>query len=151
MQNSLCHQQFEIRWNSLINTYPTCQQYLTRILYSCKTSWASYATNHNFTASIQSSQRTEVSNKMIKEKLTCTSHLTDVVEEVQATFDKQAKKAMLTEYKNEVPTRGLLTIINEYFPNLDITLRDFFTPQILQKQRDQMAQSLCYDVILIND
>src|SRR2546421_10832100 len=58
---------------------------------------------------------------------------------------------MLTEYKNEVPTRGLPTIMNEYFPNLDITLRDFLTPQILQKQRDQMAQSLCYDVILIND
>ena len=88
---------------------------------------------------------------MIKEKLTRTSHLTDVVEEVQATFDKQAKKAMLTEYKNEVPTRSLPTIMNEYFPNLDITLRDFLTSQILQKQRDQMAQSLCYDVILIND
>ena len=68
---------------------------------------------------------------MIKEKLTRTSHLTDVVEEVQATFDKQEKKAMLTEYKNEVSTRGLPTIMNEYFPNLVITLRDFFTSQIL--------------------
>ena len=55
MRNSLCHQQFEIRWNSLINTYPACQQYLTRVLYPYKTSWTSYATNHNFTVSIQSS------------------------------------------------------------------------------------------------
>ncbi|CAB4445781.1 unnamed protein product [Rhizophagus irregularis] len=101
--------------------------------------------------SVQSSQRAEVSNKLIKEKLNWTSQLTDVVEEVQAIFDKQSKKAMLTECINEIPTRGLPSIMNEYFPELDMILQEYLTPQILQKQRDQMAQSLCYDVTLVDD
>ncbi|UZO11570.1 uncharacterized protein OCT59_003131 [Rhizophagus irregularis] len=39
--------------------------------------------------------------------------------------------------------------MDEYFSELDKILREYLTPQILQKQRDQMAQSLCYDVELI--
>ena len=88
MHNTLCHNQFETEWNALINEYPSCHQYLTRVLYPCKTSWASYAVNKNFTAGVQSSQRAEASNKMIKEKLNRTSQLTKVVEKVQAIFDK---------------------------------------------------------------
>ncbi|PKC03822.1 hypothetical protein RhiirA5_379865, partial [Rhizophagus irregularis] len=33
----------------------------------------------------------------------------------------------------------------------DELLQDFLTPQILQKQRDQISQSLCYDVTLVTD
>ena len=43
------------------------------------------------------------------------------------------------------------SIMDEYFPELDKILREYLTPQILQKQRDQMAQSLCYDVELIEN
>ncbi|CAB4479697.1 unnamed protein product [Rhizophagus irregularis] len=151
IRNSLCHRQFEIKWNELLNKYPICQPYLTRVLYSCKTSWACYAINRNFTAGVQSSQHAEVSNKIIKEKLSRASHLSDVVKEVQAAFDNQSKRATITEFKNEIPTKGLPTILNEYFPNLDELLQDFLTPQILQKQRDQISQSLCYDVTLVTD
>ena len=41
--------------------------------------------------------------------------------------------------------------MDEYFLNLDKILKKYLTPQILQKQHDQMAQSLCYDAILIKD
>ncbi|GET50779.1 hypothetical protein GLOIN_2v1487031 [Rhizophagus irregularis DAOM 181602=DAOM 197198] len=121
--------QFEIKWNELLNKYPICQPYLTRV---------------------QSSQHAEVSNKIIKEKLSSASHLSDVVKEVQAAFDNQSKRA-ITEFKNEIPTKGLPTILNEYFPNLNELLQDFLTPQILQKQRDQIFQSLCYNVTLVTD
>ncbi|UZO08637.1 uncharacterized protein OCT59_028890 [Rhizophagus irregularis] len=99
---------------------------------------------------VQSSQHAEVSNKIIKEKLSSASHLSDVVKEVQAAFDNQSKRA-ITEFKNEIPTKGLPTILNEYFPNLNELLQDFLTPQILQKQRDQIFQSLCYNVTLVTD
>ena len=56
MRNSLCHKKFEIKWKELINEFPACEQYLTRVLYPCKHSWASYAVNQNFTAGIQSTQ-----------------------------------------------------------------------------------------------
>ncbi|GES75259.1 hypothetical protein GLOIN_2v1476734 [Rhizophagus clarus] len=104
----------------------SCKQYLTKVLYPCKNSWASFAINRNFTAGIQSTQRVEVTNRIVKEKLN-------------------------SECKNEIPTRGIPSIMDEYFPNLDKILREYLTPQILQKQRDQMAQSLCYDTVLIED
>jgi len=151
MRNSLCPRKFEIEWEALINEFPACEQYLTRVLYPCKNSWASFAINRNFTAGIQSTQRVESTNKIIKDKLSRSSSLTDVVKEIQKTFDQQSKNAILSECKNEVPTRGIPSIMDEYFPNLDKILQKYLTPQILQKQRDQMAQSLCYDTVLVED
>ncbi|PKK56991.1 hypothetical protein RhiirC2_798890 [Rhizophagus irregularis] len=107
MRNSLCHKKFEIEWKALINEFPACEQYLTRVLYFCKYSWASYAINQNFTAGIQSTQ---------------------CVERIQKTFDQQSKKAILSEYKNEIPTRGIPSIMDEYFPNLDKILQKYLTP-----------------------
>uniref|UniRef100_U9TGF9 Uncharacterized protein n=1 Tax=Rhizophagus irregularis (strain DAOM 181602 / DAOM 197198 / MUCL 43194) TaxID=747089 RepID=U9TGF9_RHIID len=57
MHNSLCHKTFEIKWNTLIDKFPACEQYLTRALYPCKSSWAYYAINQNFTVEIQSTQQ----------------------------------------------------------------------------------------------
>ncbi|CAB4405904.1 unnamed protein product [Rhizophagus irregularis] len=152
MRNSLCHKTFEIKWNTLIDEFPACEQYLTRALYPCKSSWTCYAINQNFTAGIQSTQRVKSINKIIKDtRLNRSSYLTDVVKEVQKIFDQQSKKAILNECKNEISTRGIPSIMDEYFPELDKILREYLTPQILQKQRDQMAQSLCHDVELIVD
>ena len=77
--------------------------------------------------------------------------MTDVVEEVQKAFNQQSKKAILSECKNEIPTRGIPSIMSEYFLELDKVLQEYLTPQILQKQCDQIAQSLCYDVVLIEN
>ncbi|UZO09122.1 uncharacterized protein OCT59_029359 [Rhizophagus irregularis] len=117
----------------------------------CPKNWARFAINQNFTAGIQSTQRVEVTNRIIKEKLNRSSCLTDVIGEIQRIFDQQSKRAILSECKNEIPTRGIPSIMDEYFPNLDKILREYLTPQILQKQRDQMVQSLCYDTVLIKD
>ncbi|CAG8678800.1 6509_t:CDS:2 [Cetraspora pellucida] len=150
MHNSLCHNKFETQWNALINKYPDCKNYFIRTLYSCKSSWASYVINRNFTTGIQSTQRVEVCNKVIKDRLTRSSRLAEVVKEIQKTFNNQSKKAMLSEYKNEILTRGMPNIIDEYFSELDKILQEYLTPQILQKQHDQMVHSLCYDVFLYN-
>ncbi|GET61869.1 hypothetical protein GLOIN_2v1487031 [Rhizophagus irregularis DAOM 181602=DAOM 197198] len=41
--------------------------------------------------------------------------------------------------------------VDEYFPELDKILREYLTLQILQKQHNQIAQSLCYNMVLIED
>ncbi|PKK74775.1 hypothetical protein RhiirC2_774364 [Rhizophagus irregularis] len=104
MRNTLCHNQFEFKWNVLINEHP---EY------------------------IQSSQHAEVSNKIIKEKLNQTSRISEVVEEVQAIFNKQSKKAVLTEFMNKIPTRGLPSIMEKYFLGLDTVLKEYFTHEEL--------------------
>ncbi|CAG8622557.1 5945_t:CDS:10, partial [Cetraspora pellucida] len=98
MRNTLCHKKFESKWENLINEYPACKSYL-----------------------MNSTQQAEVTNKIIKDKLNRTSQLTDVVREIQTIFDQQSKKAVLAEYKNEIPTK------------------------------DQIAQSICYDAVLVEN
>ncbi|PKB93373.1 hypothetical protein RhiirA5_441467 [Rhizophagus irregularis] len=85
------------------------------------------------------------------QKLNRSSCLTDVVGKIQRIFDQQSKRTILSEYKNEIPTRGIPSIMDKYFSNLDKILREYLTPQILQKQRDQIVQSLYYDIVLIKD
>ncbi|CAB4468544.1 unnamed protein product [Rhizophagus irregularis] len=51
---------------------------------------------------------------------------------------------------NKIPTRGLPSIMEEYFLGLDTVLKEYLISQIFQKQRDQIAQSLCYDIIMID-
>ncbi|CAG8721299.1 1972_t:CDS:2, partial [Cetraspora pellucida] len=114
-------------------------------------SWASYAVNRYFIAGIQSTQHAENSNKVIKAKLSQSSQLVDVVNEIQAVFNQQAERAIVSKYKNEIPTKGMPNIIEEYFSELNKLLHDYLSPQIFQKQCDQMSQSLCYDACLVNN
>jgi hypothetical protein len=45
--------------------------------------------------------------------------LTDIIGEIQRTFDQQSKKAILSECKNEILIKGISFIMDEYFSNLD--------------------------------
>ncbi|CAG8747886.1 9871_t:CDS:2, partial [Cetraspora pellucida] len=101
---------------------------------------------NKFSTEIQSTQRIEVCNKIIKDRLNRASHLTEVVEEIQRLFNDQSKKAILNEYKNKILTKGIPNITEEYFSEIAKVLREYLTLQILQKQCDQMTQSLCYDL-----
>ncbi|CAG8787801.1 8282_t:CDS:1, partial [Racocetra fulgida] len=74
-----------------------------------------------------------------------------VIREIQTIFDQQSKKAVLAECKNKIPTKGIPTIMDKYFPKLDKMLKECLTLQILQKQQDQMAQSICYDAVLVDN
>ena len=48
--------------------------------------------------------------------------MADVIEEVQKAFNQQSKKAILSECKNEILTREILSIMSEYFPELNKVL-----------------------------
>ncbi|CAG8639546.1 19278_t:CDS:2, partial [Racocetra fulgida] len=87
----------------------------------------------------------------LKERLDQCSRLVDVVEEIQAIFDRQSKRAIVNEFKNEIATRGLPNALEEYFSEINRLLKEYLTLQIYQKQSDQMSQSLCYDVSLVDN
>ncbi|CAG8794250.1 4316_t:CDS:2, partial [Cetraspora pellucida] len=63
----------------------------------------------------------EVHINSILDKLNRTSQLTDVVGEIQTIFNQQSKKAILAKCKNKIPIK------------------------------DQMAQSICYDTVLVEN
>ncbi|GET55717.1 hypothetical protein RIR_jg30767.t1 [Rhizophagus irregularis DAOM 181602=DAOM 197198] len=66
-----------------------------------------------------SNLRVEATNKIIKDKLNRSSCLTNIVGEIQKIFDQQSKKVILNEYKNEILTREILSVMDEYFPEFD--------------------------------
>ncbi|CAG8792928.1 15940_t:CDS:2, partial [Cetraspora pellucida] len=81
----------------------------------------------------------------IEVKLSQSSWLVDVVNKIQTVFNQQAERAIVSKYKNEIPTKGMPNIMKEYFPELNKLLHDYLSLQIFQKQHDQISQSLCYD------
>lgn len=64
--NSLCEQLFLIRWNELLENFPLAKDYLLRVLWPVKKSWARYYLRHIFTAEIESTSRVEGINGIIK-------------------------------------------------------------------------------------
>ncbi|RGB23185.1 hypothetical protein C1646_774889 [Rhizophagus diaphanus] len=86
-------------------------------------------------------------NKIIKDKLNRSSYLTDVVREIQKTFNQQSKKTILSECKNEILTKGIPFIMNEYFSELDkiLLVTTFRQPQyvILLDDSSHLCTYLC--------
>src|SRR5260363_310599 len=50
---------------------------------------------------------------------------------------------------NILPTIGLPMLSNQFFPKANETLKQFLTPTMLSKQRNQINLSVCYDAICI--
>ncbi|KAF0484099.1 protein far1-related sequence 5-like [Gigaspora margarita] len=74
-RNSLSKQIFESEWKLLIDKYPSAINYLERMLYSTKERWALAWILCKFTAGVQSTQRVEGLNAIIKSTLTSKTSL----------------------------------------------------------------------------
>ncbi|CAG8852871.1 24258_t:CDS:2, partial [Gigaspora margarita] len=121
-RNSLNESDFERCWKKMIKQFPQASNYL------------------------QSSQRIEALNALLKMGVDHMSSLCHLHEECQRLFDNQAQYSQLEEYQNSVPTRGLLIASQVIFPQIDSILIKFVTSHILSIQRQQMNELLLYRV-----
>ena len=53
--------------------------------------------------------------------------------------------------RNALPTIGMPMLNTRFFGQIDTIIKDFLTPVMLEKQRSQMNQSVCYDVAQITN
>ncbi|CAG8545406.1 27271_t:CDS:2, partial [Racocetra persica] len=106
--------------------------YLQETLYLIQYIWALWYQSLWFTAGIQSSQRIEALNALLKTGVDHTSSLYHLYEKYQRLFDNQSEYSQLEEYQNSIPTRGL-PIASQ-----------FVIPHILSIQRQQINESLLY-------
>jgi hypothetical protein len=51
-------------------------------------------------------------------------------------FKEYSTNNQKKQCKNEIPTREIPSIMDEYFPELDKILREYLTPQILQNNAE---------------
>ncbi|EXX50615.1 hypothetical protein RirG_269120 [Rhizophagus irregularis DAOM 197198w] len=69
MRNSYTQCQFELRYKEMLTKYEPCRTYLEKKLYSSRESWARYAIGKVFTAGVESTQRVESINGVLKKHL----------------------------------------------------------------------------------
>ena len=87
-RNSQVESIFEERWASLLQKYPDASSYLQHQLYPCRESWVLCFTHRAFNAGIQSIQRVESYNAIIKNNINGTSTFL----ELERTIEKLLKK-----------------------------------------------------------
>ena len=77
-RNSRVESIFEERWAALLAEYADAANYLQRQLYRCREAWALCFTHRTFNAGIQSTQRIESYNDIIKNNVNGSSSLLEL-------------------------------------------------------------------------
>ncbi|CAG8693801.1 14858_t:CDS:2 [Gigaspora rosea] len=97
MRNSLSYQQFDYLSNKLLAKFPDSAAYLNRALFNEKKHWALCYTSKVFTAGMQSTQRVEGQNAIIKNSVNGNTSLINLSKHI----DEQIGRAStFIQYKN---------------------------------------------------
>ena len=128
----------------MIEKYPLAQNYLNRTLNTSYRSWARCYQFKDFTAGIQSTQRVEVMNRLIKEGANSSSSLCNLHDQTQRLLDDEAKWARHNTYLHSLPTNQAPSIIDPIFSNINKLMKRYLTPHILSVQHQQILGSLLY-------
>jgi hypothetical protein len=142
-RNSFSEDEFQKRWRELLSNYPAARKYLTRTLGQVVTSWALCHTSRSFNAGIQSTQRVEGYNSLIKRSVKCSTTLFELDTHIQSLLNKE-EQFERHEQSNQNPTVGLPNIVGRYFKRIDSIVKKFLTPRVLKMQHSQMNESLLY-------
>ncbi|CAG8678894.1 28795_t:CDS:2 [Gigaspora margarita] len=90
IRNVLSTELFEQWWQSIIETFPECHNYITRTLYNNCFSWAKSYASFQFNARIQSTQSVESFNGIIKKSLSSASTLCDVEKAIEKRLEDES-------------------------------------------------------------
>ena len=144
-RNALSIELFEQKWKYMVETFPACNNYMTKTLYANRISWAKCYTPFHFNAGIQSTQSVESFNGIIKKALNSASTLCDVEKAIDKRHEQESQYCKLVDLKSQQTTVGLPHLSSQFFSNVDTVLVHFLTPLILSWQRFQISQSFTYE------
>ena len=149
-RNSRVESIFEERWAALLQEYPDATSYLQRYLYPCREAWVLCFTHRAFNAGIQSTQRVESYNSIIKNNVNGSSSLTELEHTIEKLLAKESKFIKLNETIGKLPVSQDEDYHNHYLKEVDISCQYFLTPAILKLQRHEMNRSMHYRCHLSN-
>ncbi|CAG8782229.1 2866_t:CDS:2, partial [Racocetra fulgida] len=135
-RNNTTETTFEKKWKEILDNYSEAQYYLEHQLYPHQEAWVLAFTHRFFNCGIQSTQRVEVYNAILKKLLNGTRSLMEVSEFVR-----------LNETACELPRIMLASYRDHYFMAIDKVCERFLTPAILKLQRYQMTNVYTTDLI----
>ena len=150
MRNSYNQEQFDSKFQEMLSKYGPCRSYLENRLYPSRTYWARYSITKVFTAGIESTQRVESINGVIKKMVDRGTLLKELIEAIENELDKEAQYTRIKDYYGTNPPVGLPSTYNTIFKEIDSVLQEFLSPIPLSLQRAQMKQSLLYQGNIIS-
>lgn len=123
-----------------------------KTLYQTKTYWAHCFTSFKFTAGMIATFQVEAVNACLKQLLYNSNiSLCDLMTEIHRLLDMQDKKEQYNFWKLAIPYIRNQEKSNFLFRKLDNYLEKFLTPIMLQRQRDEINQSVYYTATKLPD
>ena len=150
MRNSYNQYQFESRYNEMLIKYEKCRSYLEKKLYPNHKSWARYSIAKIFMAGVESTQRVESLNGVLKKHVHRGTLLKELVIEIENELNKEEQYNRIRDYYGSNPSVGLPSTYGTIFKDIDSVLKDSLAPIPLSLQRAQMKQALLYQGILVS-
>ncbi|CAG8559815.1 1963_t:CDS:2, partial [Racocetra persica] len=129
--------------------YPSASNYLTRVLYSSRQSWACAFTSKIFTTGVQTTSCVKGYNGLIKRILHSNGSLCDLLNILDSRLEKEAEWNRFFEYQTLSSCVGISSVGNEIFPTVDQILSEYLTPHILSVERIEMAQCLYFNANVV--
>ncbi|CAB4424054.1 unnamed protein product [Rhizophagus irregularis] len=143
-RNSLNETLFEIRWNQLIEAFPSTNNYLIGTLDKIKELWAKAF------ICMMSTQRVEGINAIIKKYINSQSSLVDFFQGIQSFLHNQATKAEYRDWIESLPHINISTSASQrIFPHIIKELKKYLTSELYFIQKAQLDVSLEYNATLI--
>ncbi|CAB4391165.1 unnamed protein product [Rhizophagus irregularis] len=138
-----------MRYHEMLNKYKLCHSYLENRLYPFQNSWARYSIAKTFTAGVESTQRVESINGVIKKLMDQGTLLKELVIAIERELDKESYYTRINDYYRTNPSIRLPSTYNTIFKEIDLVLQAYLSPILLSIQRTQMNQALLYQETLI--
>ncbi|PKY57778.1 hypothetical protein RhiirA4_429238 [Rhizophagus irregularis] len=150
MRNSYSEEQFNTKYQEMLDKYEPCRPYLEKRIYPSRESWARYCISKIFTAGIESTQRVESINGVIKKLVDRGTLLKELVTAIERELDKESHYTRINDFYGSNPSVGLPSTYNTIFKELDSVLQANLLAIPLSIQRAQMNQSLLYQANLVS-
>ncbi|CAB4400644.1 unnamed protein product [Rhizophagus irregularis] len=150
MRNSYSQEEFELRYQNMLIRYEPCHSYLENKLYPNRAAWARYSITKIFTAGVESTQRVESINGVLKKHVDRGTLLKELVIVIECELEKEASYTRIKDYYGSNPSVGLPSTYNSVFKEIDNVLKVNLAPIPLSLQRAQMKQALLYQGMMIS-
>ncbi|CAG8751935.1 473_t:CDS:2 [Cetraspora pellucida] len=134
MRNSFTQEQFELKYNHMLEKYEPCRFYLETKLYPCRESWAKYAILKLFIAGTKSIQKVESINSVLKKHVDRGTLLKELVKVIDQELEKEASYNHIRDYYGSNPSSGLPSTHNTIFNAIDSLLVEHLAPIPLSLQ-----------------
>ncbi|CAG8732731.1 28766_t:CDS:2 [Dentiscutata erythropus] len=136
--NSLSEDIFEARFTNLLNKYPTVSSYLQQLSF-IKKSWACAYTSKIFTGGIQSTQRVESLNNLIKTAVNSISTLMEVMEAIHQhlefkQIDKYLTSNLAAEQQKQIVESTDVEYNNDFIENIYDTSQSYLLALISENE-----------------